>query len=147
MAIAQLAMSTMGRRAANVCVCVCVYVRALTHSLTHSLAHSHTLIPLPLPLPTLTPAVTCKVKWTRKNSYYANVGHGKCPEGDVFADLEAAKEACIAAGDCKAIATQKNLCKGKYRVVHGAQPGLQPYPNGITTHKMRAYEATDLDCG
>jgi len=87
--------------------------------------------------------VTCKITWTRKNSYYATVGHGKCPEGDVFADVEDAKQACIDAGDCKAIATQKNLCGGKYKIIHSAKPGLIAYPNGITSHNMHAYEASD----
>jgi len=101
---------------------------------------SHT--PIPRPLPTLTPAVTCT--WTRKNSFYAQVGHGKCPESDVFADLEAAKQSCIGAGDCKAIVSQNNLCEGKYRVVHSATPGFKYAANG-GNYNMHAYEASD--CG
>jgi len=88
--------------------------------------------------------VTCQVTWTRKNSFYAQVGHGKCPESDVFADLEDAKQSCIGAGDCKAIVSQNNLCEGKYRVVHSATPGLKSAANG-GNYNMHAYEASD--CG
>jgi hypothetical protein len=90
---------------------------------------------------------TCKFAWTKKDSFFATVGHDKCPASDVFADLEDAKKACIDAGDCKVISTQKNLCDGKYRVVHSLEPGLKEFTNGINSHNMRAYEAkSDCDC-
>jgi hypothetical protein len=88
---------------------------------------------------------TCQFTWTRKDSHFPTVSHGNCENGDVFVNLEDAKKACIDAGDCKVVATQKNLCDGKYRVVHSLIPGLKLYPNGLASHNIHAYEAKP-DC-
>ena len=53
-------------------------------------------------------------------------GHGK--ENECYETIEEAKAKCLEAGDCRAIATQKNVCGGKFRVAHGG-PTFIPYIN------------------
>jgi len=55
--------------------------------------------------------------WSLKNGYYVTNGHGQTDE--CYETFTEAKLRCIAAGDCKAIATQSNICSGKFRVTHG----------------------------
>ena len=55
--------------------------------------------------------------WEQRNGYYVLQGHGQVNE--CYETLETAKRFCLSAGDCKAIATQSNVCSGKYRVTHG----------------------------
>jgi len=60
----------------------------------------------------------------RRDGYYIAEGHGKTNE--CYRTLGEAKTKCVAAGDCKGIATQKNVCGGQYRVSHGG-PTLKYY--------------------
>lgn len=53
---------------------------------------------------------------SRLNGKYVRQQHGKTNECYSFA---VAKAKCAAASDCGAIATQSNVCGGKYRVTHG----------------------------
>jgi len=67
-----------------------------------------------------------KCTWSsRKNGIYIQEQHGKTNECYNFAT---AKLKCQAAGDCHAIATQSNVCGGKYRVTHGG-PTEKKYGN------------------
>ena len=65
-------------------------------------------------------------------------------DNECYSTLEEAKAKCLEAKDCKAIATQKNFCGGKFRVTHGG-PTFKFYPD--TTYmgqelNMKAYEYT-----
>ena len=55
--------------------------------------------------------------WEKMNGRYVVEGHGQVTE--CYPTLEEAQAKCIAASDCKAIATQSNVCAGKFRVTHG----------------------------
>ena len=44
---------------------------------------------------------------------------GHLTTDECYDTLQEAKENCIASKDCHAIATQRNVCGGKYRVSHG----------------------------
>ena len=55
--------------------------------------------------------------WRQKDGFYVEEGHGQTNE--CYPTLDKAKAKCVAAGDCKAIATQKNFCNGNFRVTHG----------------------------
>jgi hypothetical protein len=70
---------------------------------------------------------TCqKFEWSgRKNGTYLHEQHGRTNE---CYDFATAKSKCEKAADCHAIATQSNVCGGKYRVTHGG-PTLRHYNN------------------
>jgi len=55
--------------------------------------------------------------WSLMNGYYVTNGHGQTDE--CYETFTEAKLKCLAAGDCRAIATQSNICSGKFRVTHG----------------------------
>ena len=76
--------------------------------------------------------------WKQKTGYYVQEGHGETNE--CFATLEEAKIKCIAAGDCRAIARQSNVCGGKFRITHGG-PTFIKFANWKNTG-MRAFEYT-----
>merc|ERR1719510_2654541 len=59
---------------------------------------------------------TRRCTWKLKNGYYVRQQHGKTNE--CYSEA-VAKQKCEAAQDCKAIATQSNVCGGKWRVTHG----------------------------
>jgi len=63
---------------------------------------------------------------SRRDGYYIKEQHGKTNE---CYDLETAKFKCERAPDCHGIATQSNVCGGKYRVTHGAKATLVHYAN------------------
>ena len=65
-------------------------------------------------------------------------GHGQINE--CYTTLEEAKAKCLAAGDCKAIATQSNVCSGEFRVTHGG-PTFIAYANW-KHYALKAYEFT-----
>ena len=67
---------------------------------------------------------------------YVQEGHGQVNE--CYSTLEEAKSKCIAAGDCKAIATQSNVCGGKFRVTHGG-PTFVKYENW-KQYDLKAWE-------
>ena len=75
--------------------------------------------------------------WTKKDKFYVGEQHGATNE---CYDFETAKRRCEQAADCHAIATQYNVCDGKYRVTHGG-----PTFNYYTGHALHAY-ALDRDC-
>jgi len=73
------------------------------------------------------PTVSKGATWSsRKNGYYIKEQHGKTNE---CYDFNTAKSKCEATPDCHGIATQKNVCGGKYRVTHGATATLVYYAN------------------
>ena len=55
--------------------------------------------------------------WIEKAGYYVLEGHGTIAE--CYDTLQEAKEKCMTFQDCHAIATQSNVCEGKFRVSHG----------------------------
>ena len=59
---------------------------------------------------------------------------------ECYPTLQEAKEKCLAAGDCKAIATQNNICNGHFRVTHGG-PTFKAYANWKPFDK-RSYKYT-----
>jgi len=63
--------------------------------------------------------------WSKRlNGKYIREQHGKTNECYSFAT---AKKKCVAAKNCHGIATQSNVCGGKYRVSHGAKATLKHY--------------------
>jgi len=72
-------------------------------------------------------------KWSEKlNGKYVVEQHGRTNE--CYATLEEAKSKCEASSDCGAVATQTNVCGGKFRVSHG----------GPTLRDWSSWEAYDL---
>ena len=65
-------------------------------------------------------------------------GHGQTDE--CYETFTEAKLKCLAAGDCKAIATQSNICSGKFRVTHGI-PAFKWWSNWKSLN-LKAYEYT-----
>ena len=67
-------------------------------------------------------------------------GHSTTDE--CYDTLKEAKENCIASRDCHAIATQSNVCGGKYRVSHGGPTFITASSLGIdwTSFNLRAWE-------
>ena len=78
--------------------------------------------------------------WIQKDGYFVREGHLATDE--CYDTLQEAKENCIASKDCHAIATQRNVCGGKYRVSHGGPSFVAASAIGIdwTTLNMRAWE-------
>ena len=74
--------------------------------------------------------------WKQRNGDYVKEGHGEVDE--CYPTLDEAKTKCIAAGDCKAIATQSNVCDGKFRVSHGG-PTFVEYENWQSIN-LKSYE-------
>ena len=74
--------------------------------------------------------------WIQKDGYYVEEGHED--EDECYDTLEEAKDKCIASQDCHAIATQNNVCGGKYRVSHGG-PTWGHSPKW-ETYEIRAWE-------
>jgi len=74
--------------------------------------------------------------WSLKNGYYVTNGHGQTDE--CYETFDEAKLKCLAAGDCKAIATQSNVCSGKFRVSHGI-PAFR-YWSHWKSLNLKAYE-------
>merc|ERR1712072_1069833 len=70
----------------------------------------------------------------RLNGIYIAQQHGKTNECYSF---RVAKRKCEAAKDCHAIATQSNVCRGKYRVTHGG-PTKKFYRNW-RPYRLHAY--------
>merc|ERR1719510_1408404 len=66
--------------------------------------------------PAATSTGTNRCTWKLKNGYYVLQQHGKTNE--CYSET-VAKQKCQAARDCKAIATQSNVCGGEWRVTHG----------------------------
>ena len=62
----------------------------------------------------------------RLEGKYISEQHGASNE---CYDFATAKEKCAKAGDCHGIATQSNVCGGKYRVTHGTTASLRHYGN------------------
>ena len=107
-----------------------------------SICHSHSFIkPFHLFHLSVGPDV-CKIIfissgcWEQRNGYYVQEGHGQVNE--CYDTLETAKRFCLSAGDCKAIATQSNICSGKYRVTHG-DPTFISY-GAWKQYNLKAYE-------
>ncbi len=74
---------------------------------------------------TYTRSYTVKSTWSgRLNGMYIKEGHGN---GNECYDFQTAINKCEAAIDCHGIATQSNVCGGKYRVSHGAGAALLYY--------------------
>ena len=71
--------------------------------------------------------------WIQKDGYFVREGHLATDE--CYDTLQEAKENCIASKDCHAIATQSNVCGGKYRVSHGG-PTFKPH----WMYDVRAWE-------
>ena len=74
--------------------------------------------------------------WKQRNGYFVQEGHEQVNE--CYPTLVEAQSNCIPADDCKAIATQSNVCAGKFRVTHGGPTFVwneywQPY-------NLKAYE-------
>lgn len=66
--------------------------------------------------------------WSSKlEGKYIQEQHGKTNE--CYASIDTAKAKCQAASDCHGIATQSNVCNGKYRVSHGTTATLLTYAN------------------
>ena len=80
--------------------------------------------------------------WKERKGDYVQEGHSQAKE--CYATLEEAKSKCLAAGDCKAIATQSNKCNGKFRVTHGG-PTFRKWENWRPLN-LRSYELTDEMC-
>jgi len=76
--------------------------------------------------------------WSLKNGFYVTNGHGQTDE--CYETFTEAKLKCLAAGDCKAIATQSNICSGKFRVTHGI-PAFKWWSNWKSLN-LKAYEYT-----
>jgi len=66
----------------------------------------------------------------KKDGWYVEEQHGQSNE--CYTTIEEAKNRCQEAPDCRAIATQSNVCDGKYRVTHGG-------PTFIYDHRWRTY--------
>ena len=81
--------------------------------------------------------------WRQKNGFYVKEGHGQTNE--CYATLEEAKAKCVAAGDCKAVATQNNVCNGHFRVTHGG-PTFIAYTNW-KPYALVSYELTCKEIG
>ena len=75
------------------------------------------------------------------NGRYVKEGHGQVNE--CYPTLEEAQTKCIEAGDCKAVATQSNVCAGMFRVTHGG-PTLVNYDNW-QQFNLKAYEYLGSD--
>ena len=81
----------------------------------------------------------CKGKWSNaKPGYYIKEQHGSTSE---CYDLPTAKLYCERSSDCHGIATQSNICNGKYRVSHGSTATLLPYANHAK-YNMHVYSYT-----
>ena len=81
-----------------------------------------------------------KVKcWEQKDGYYVEEGHTQTSE--CYVTLDEAKSICLAAGDCKAVATQSNVCSGQYRVTHGGPTFI--YLATWASWNLRSYEAVE----
>ena len=76
--------------------------------------------------------------WKQRKGDYVIEGHGQ--ENECYATIEEAKAKCLAAGDCRAIATQNNVCGGKFRVTH-CGPTFIAYENW-QPYSIIAYEYT-----
>ena len=74
--------------------------------------------------------------WIQKDGYYVEEGHTTVDE--CYDTLQEAKEKCIDSQDCHAIATQNNVCGGKYRVSHGGP--TWGYSENWVNHQIRAWE-------
>jgi len=74
--------------------------------------------------------------WEQRNGTYVKEGHGQ--ENECYATFEEATAKCVAAGDCKAIATQNDICGGKFRITHG-DPTFIKFENW-KPYAMIAYE-------
>ena len=74
--------------------------------------------------------------WIQKDGYYVEEGHTTVDE--CYDTLQEAKEKCIDSQDCHAIATQNNVCGGKYRVSHGGP--TWGYSENWVQHQLRAWE-------
>ena len=77
-------------------------------------------------------------KWTQKDGYYVEEGQGTT--GECYGTLEDAKDICMSFKDCHAVATQSNICSGKYRVSHGG-PTFSYYSDWNTLN-LRAWART-----
>ena len=53
--------------------------------------------------------------WIERKGFYVEEPY----DPKTYEDLEEAKAKCMAAGDCKAVATDNTECNGNYRVIHG----------------------------
>ena len=71
--------------------------------------------------------------WKQRDGDYILEGYG--PTIECYATLEEAKNKCLAAGDCKGIATQNNVCGGQFRVTHGG-------PTFLSYKKWKQYSLT-----
>ena len=74
--------------------------------------------------------------WEGMIGRYVQEGHGQ--ENECYLTLDEAQSKCIAAGDCKAVATQNNVCSGMFRVTHGG-PTFVEYENW-QQYDLKAYE-------
>ena len=74
--------------------------------------------------------------WTQKDGYYVLEGHGTTNE--CYNTLDEAKAKCLEASDCFAVASQSNVCGGKYRVSHGG-PSFRYWSNW-QPYNLRSWE-------
>jgi hypothetical protein len=82
---------------------------------------------------------TARPGWSsRLDGMYIKEGHGRTDE---CYDYETARLKCETAIDCWGIATQSNVCGGKYRVSHGAGAATLYYSDW-NTYNLWAYTYT-----
>merc|ERR1712173_439568 len=81
-------------------------------------------------------------QWIEKEGYFILQGHNLPEKKKECYPLEEAKEKCIAAKDCGGIATQSNVCEGKYRVTHGT-PTFKAFADWKSYKPFISYE---LNC-
>ena len=79
---------------------------------------------------------------SRLNGKYIQEQHGK--NTNECYDFNTAKAKCEAANDCHGIATQSNVCSGKYRVTHGSTATLKTYSDWAS-YNLWAY-TLDRSC-
>ena len=81
--------------------------------------------------------------WIQKDGYYVEEGLQEALKGDedeCYGTLQEAKDKCIASKDCHAIATQDNVCGGKYRASHGGPTWKKSPKTTEENYKIRAWE-------
>jgi len=78
--------------------------------------------------------------WSSKmNARYIQQQHGASNE---CYDFETAKAKCEAASDCHGIATQNNVCGGKYRVTHGSTATILTWGESGAYHNYNLHAFT-----
>jgi len=94
-------------------------------------------------------------QWIPKYGHFVKEGHRD--ESECHQSLGKAKNACEEAGDCFAIASQPDVCEGKFRVSHGG-PTFLYFEGGLawfyscpshtaSKHKPPVFSQVCTDCG